>query len=1024
MLRYVFPVLFSFLVSSLACASTVSEDYWDNGQLTPFTSKTNICGDWVREGVSKEPPTPDYPNYTYEKDESVEQDYVIVGECGSISPAIVRFTFKVEGEMWWRVDSKGSLDTCECFNPNGPYDTSYPTRCWSMGGQIYGKAEFDDSVFVVNGQEKNPVCTVGGTVSLKNSNCETLRKAKGQKVTFSNEIYLKVISNSYTKKTGLGTDGDSASWTEYYAVNEDGYVREKIKKENPDEKPTVVGVKFIPGNLLDTLCSDAESPSPGNNASSSCSQCSGSSESQSSSSSASSRARAGASFSSGNAKANVSKTQSESVSARANLTSQGEVEITDRDYSYWFSPSLRTGYEVSDVSYEYANEDKTIISKMSFQVIDDQDKVNKYECSGNWNIYVDEFSKDYNLAWEAVRGAIPQEGTYEIRDGYELKEAGYEYNENGLISKYISYASYIYEPVDPNDPNDVAVAVNTPDGHYIEYTYDDNDSIERVDIVTPEETRSVYLDYGRYGKEGTLLLNGLSFGCDSCGGQWYEYKPKEASLQFTTDYNSSYEDLIASDDYVRYLDPNNYIPEGYLVTEVKNEEGEILEKFEYDSQDRFIAHYLGDCEEVVSRWDYSDNGRRLLRKDYINDIQYRAKEFIYSPGGHMEEERLYHELQNDGCPELLGQYSAIKYCSDSDESNSETSYTIMPEGNRSINEYTYNSYGYVLSQISKIADPNGAEIVTGETYFSQISGQSGGTKQVVNYSVNAYGGITDYKYDNSDFPSLPTQVTEIDPDNGGFGEGSQTVKYSYDKFGRLEDETHLDSNGDEVVTHYVYDRFGNLDYMTEGYGTDKALTTSYEYNGFNELVATHEPTGKITRKFYTESGGLKAEAVYISYTDLYNNEAVSATLYVYEDGYLKYKKVANENSTFTFSGQEDSINWIVEQYNYDEYGRKESVVADYGGDNLTTSYQYNSQSEIIKVTKPGGHYVETIYNGRGLVYQEVSGSVQGGEKHIVTYLYNENGDLVRKYLPNGESEISVYDSYGRFDKTIKIQKPE
>ena len=91
---------------------------------------------------------------------------------------------------------------------------------------------------------------------------------------------------------------------------------------------------------------------------------------------------------------------------------------------------------------------------------------------------------------------------------------------------------------------------------------------------------------------------------------------------------------------------------------------------------------------------------------------------------------------------------------------------------------------------------------------------------------------------------------------------------------------------------------------------------------------------------------------------------------------------------------------------------KTAVVADAGGQDLTTSYEYNNQSEVTKVTGPDGRFVITNRDGRGLVVHTITG-IDSTEKATTSYSYDLDGNLLKKVDPMGVTEIYQYDGFGR-----------
>jgi YD repeat-containing protein len=462
-------------------------------------------------------------------------------------------------------------------------------------------------------------------------------------------------------------------------------------------------------------------------------------------------------------------------------------------------------------------------------------------------------------------------------------------------------------------------------------------------------------------------------------------------------------------------------PSSFKVYEVKDAQSNVLARYTYDNKDRYKEYYLGDREKLVTRWKHTDRDFKwdddqyvmegdnsLLRKDYVDETHYRANLYLYDQSGKMTEERAYCDLQTTEVP--TGLYAATNYTYHKDSNGNITKeITRYPKGNTLKKEYENIDYDGVWKVTKRTYNDS---LVEAQYDYRYVAGD-----YKVSQEINANGGVTDYAYDSNG------DVTrQISPAPGVFGlTGRLTTHYEYDDDRRLTKE--WTESTSQATTFYFYDEFDNLTKQARG-----NLESRYEYNEYNEQTLSYDydtvndETRNIQRTFYSNAGAVIAKA---NYTDETTNAAVSAVIYEYDsNGRMITQRTAKEDTTFTFGGSAGSINWVDEVYQYDAYGRKTAVIADAGGENLTTQYEYNNQSEVVRIIQPDNHYTETVRDGRGLVSQTITGVYNSGNyipKATTSYYYDLNGNLKKKVDPEGVTEIYKYDAMDRMIRSQRVK---
>lgn len=866
------------------------------------------------------------------------------------------------------------------------YSGDFTGMAWDIH---YLKAVFDPNVFRVNGSSISPCWAVANGkihVTLVNDDCETLKKALKAQVTIYHQKEQWAMEYA---SCGLLNDVCPIPMI----------ISELTKEAQIGE---AVKVKFVPGDLLESKCGSPDGPAQqpetekDASVSGSCSSCSG----------GGSGTGGLGSFSVGNASAGIGFGEEGTLSiygapgftydTAGNVT--GALGVPEINAPGAWLRAEHYPYQKSDVAYTTQESGDAITSiHYAFNVLTHGHKTNHYELNltGNWG-------DEYNTPDD------PDSGIKKNKDQVAL-EAFYEASKGKVPLTHVTDPDGITILEFDSSGEDLIQISKDANGTVNGYiVYDmENSTLKRVwsgkdlsqyderSVGTPAGGRWVDVDYNVSSSDGKKYLEDVTYGgCSSCRApRSYEYGG----------------------------------PKGNQITKIKKADGTVLASYTYDAQGRFQSYTNGNgaAEKKVNEWQHSDydpadpntsGDNMLVRRDYVSNTLFRAKVFFADDNGALTKEIHYHQLQDD-TDRLEGPYSVYKYYHINDETEGVGYVTEYPKGNKRVKYYDEND------NVVKVLWEHDALHPEVEYAYQTIT-YDDDTRDLVQYETNSYGGITTYTYEGF---NIKTQ-TEPAPTEGISGSGQQIIGYEYDYLDRVDYEYKKDSTGASVYTKYVYDGDGNIKRIHENctdYDQENPVTglvTTYEYNDYNEQIKTTYPSGKVERKFYSDAGTVIAEAVY---EDDENDSAVSATIYEYEDGKLRYKKTAKMNEPFTFTesivlagGEGVGITWIQETYDYDVYGRKEAVIADSGtgGQSLRTEYEYNNQGEMTRVLQPDKRYKRITRDGRGLVTEETTGILIGSTenpKATTKYFYDLNGNLIRKVDPEGVTEIYQYDAKDR-----------
>lgn len=898
-----------------------------------------------------------------------EQGANVVVACDSVFPAVGKVEYS--GPL-----SDGQI---EHYSRDCP---GCPARTYMLASRIdshYFMASFDPNVFVVNGSRTSPCEFRSGiTVTLLNTNCETLKKAKDSKIKLFHQKHQDVYMHN-----------DSCS--------EDEFISPRKAELTSATSTGSVGVKFI-GQSFSCQCPNADTPNA-------CPFDGG--KGCSSGSCGENGDKSGLAI--GNASANITFDLSETLSVYGSPDismgygsgSYGTPEINAANT--WLR-AAHYPYQATNIVYSpTVSPDGDRITKIaySYQVIVSGTKTYHYsfQLVGSWE---DQASAPYKskeqVALEAflntARGKVRLTHVTTIPGGTTI--LSFQYDSEGNIEKQISYDE-----------------TGFPNG-YIKYDYE-NGTLARIWAGVDENYYA-------------------AFGSQPAGGRWIDVTYAEGSngRAYLSSITYGGCSLCKSPRLVERGGPDDNLP-----TIIKKVDGTVLAAYSYDLNGRHKSYSLGNNALKVNEWEHSDYDpanpgltavdNMTLRRDYVNNKEYRAKVYFADNSGALTKEIHYHQLQDDP-NRLQGPYSVYRYYHQlHDEDGTVNDWkryvTVYPKGNKLYKYYDYNNGEYNGDVIKIQWDQAGGPDMEYQ-YTTQYYGDD--TQRMVQKETNPYGGETVYSYSGFNLLSR----TEAIPGLGvtGATQVRQVTTYEYDSQSRVRYEWKKYSTDTNVCTGFVYDSIGNRkrihENCTYNQGADPTggLVTYYDYNDYNELIKTTYPSGRIERRFYSGSGSLIAEAVYAD--DTYAS-AVSATVYIYNDGKLEIKKTAKEDGPFTFNDAVVAaggagINWVCEAYEYDVYGRRTVVISDAQGLALRTEYQYNNQNEVVLVVKPDQRYVRTVRDGRGLVAEEVTGvRITNGQEVIyfdkatTRHTYDLNGNLIKKVDPEGVTEVYQYDQRDR-----------
>ena len=717
-------------------------------------------------------------------------------------------------------------------------------------------------------------------------------------------------------------------------------------------------------------------------------------------------------FSTGSSDVSVDTTEDGSLGLMASVNHHASDKVEVNMDGVWQRAGERPGWSSSASYSTYTSGGDYICTKISIDVTDSIDNEYHYDITGAWTGATLGAAKA-KAAYE-TEGGVPLKYKY-VADGATTVSYNYDAANNrvtavdpgGSVTKYI-----IYDGVDPTDdprPKPSLIWAGTDTSDY--------------NGGNPTGGRWVNLEVDSNGMV-TKVENG---DCSSCGGERnYEYVAANLNPKFGQDYDPD--------------DPSTYTASHYLVKEIsipQTPNPVVLKSYAYDDKDRITSFRLGSHDGgayvQVNESEYFDalpvhdptsqgykwEGTNIrIQRDYVNGTQYRAKVYFgpdnigstySSDNQRLVKEWEFHDLQADG--DLVGAVSETLYDYEKDANNNVTrSIITLPGGNKVIGLIGGSSDGYRVTKSYRENVAGNKTIVQAEYDYTKPY-----NRYVMSWSNNAAGGTTDYSYTGTN--DLLSQQIDPDPNAIPYGSGRLTTNYNYDSSDRITQE--IVSGNRDVTRKYYYDYAGNLLTQIDGFGSSDVAITVYHYNVYNEVTRVIDPEGNVRDREYSGGGAVTLE---YAYEDSGCTKIVSATKYEFDDnGWLATKKVAYEDQpwepTLSPTHWTDTVDWVDTLYQYDAYGRRTAVIADLGDQNLTTSYEYDNQSDVTKVTRPDGSSATTVRDGRGLVSMAIN--TANGNSSTTNFYYDLNGNLIKKKDPEGVCEYYEYDG---FDRRIRSRR--
>ena len=474
---------------------------------------------------------------------------------------------------------------------------------------------------------------------------------------------------------------------------------------------------------------------------------------------------------------------------------------------------------------------------------------------------------------------------------------------------------------------------------------------------------------------------------------------------------------------------------------VSDAAGNVLAEFAYDSQGRLIERGRGSAAQgnyqLVAEYIYEEGAPDSMEaRFYVDDTYYQVAVRTFSGRNEVTSITEYEELASGGAlPGGTVAVTTFDYHTppkDMDPGDADPLYhSVCNVGGEDVvvsrcvektwpggltSEYTFfDGDCHFLPVESYAADPDlVADPPANQKYkhttkqWSNGAGGAWGIWQTTLECDESHDACADLTYNTGGF------LTRRDEPliNVGVYTGFRAFRTrTYDSKHRIDYETRNDGSGAAITIDYGYDVYDNVNRRTESPGADQ-IEWLFTHDAFGQESLRTDPDGYVTRQVWNCAGLLTGTYTHASGA---SGPVIRQTDYVYVDGRLTEVWVADDDGAFALDAP---ATWVVTTYGYDDYGRVVSKTVTPG--NHVTTYEYDVQDRITRITYPDGIWKDVIRNGRG---QIVETQVGPDPVLVCTYAYDLNGSLISRSCqgcPDCATETTYqYDTYNR--RTAEIR---
>ncbi len=646
---------------------------------------------------------------------------------------------------------------------------------------------------------------------------------------------------------------------------------------------------------------------------------------------------------------------------------------------------------------------------------DNNGKLRQYQIDGDDPIEVNvEFDFENNALTSGVQTPLPSGGMF---------HENYTFNDKGLVTNYSSDTDEIVVNYPSSGVNVLRPTDANLNGVYVEYEYDSDGNITRID----KENGDVVEEF-EYDNDNNLVEY-----IDPEGNiTEFVYDNDENLIEIIDAYNNSI--LFTYDTYGQLLSQTNqdgitinytYENDGAVATMDAPES--ISSTFTYDGVNRLLER---DDNGLISSYQYDDNdnitqminsGGFVTAYDYdendnlteIINANNVATSFTYDDEDRVIEEQFgnlvtQYDYGDEGYLEEITKPSGldIDYEYDNDGRLEETgTITYIDYNDRNLVEDITNDYGTMefdydnLNQLERVTTVHGFDVEYDYTDTSQV-------EELLYPSINGIDVEVDYQYDNKNRIWLITL-------NRNVGSGDTTIaEYEYHD----DDRVRWIDLGNGIRINYEYDDAGRLDFIQhEDLSDNSALYTSHhEFDSRGNITQTYEWFSPIPPGF---NPGNSTNSTNVSYSYDDNNQITFAggVNYDLDDDGNTISEGSEVSYTFDIDDRLASCTDVDNTFNFDYNPYNQRVESVRNGE--TTKYVRDVRLDNILVELDSNNNTKKYYiyssNGMVLARMQPDGDLHyyhGDIRGSTVMMTDELGNITHQYR---------YDDFGKVTRALE-----
>ncbi|WP_411993541.1 DUF6531 domain-containing protein [Agarivorans sp. DSG3-1] len=281
------------------------------------------------------------------------------------------------------------------------------------------------------------------------------------------------------------------------------------------------------------------------------------------------------------------------------------------------------------------------------------------------------------------------------------------------------------------------------------------------------------------------------------------------------------------------------------------------------------------------------------------------------------------------------------------------------------------------------------------------------------HNASAGYDVAKYTYD-----SAGNRTSAID------GEGNKT-EWRYSGKLLLSETVYLNKTTTPSTTRYVYDSEKHLRFVIDAEGR----VTSHHYN----TVGTKHATIQYQQAKYNVTSLPVSTQLSLSQMESWRgaqNKTLTSRTDYYYDGRDQLTETRSYATTTTSGAGTFNSAAIRTKFVYDQHGQLLQSIAVRNGVNTISSYAYDGEGRVTKVTNGNNYSSSTVYSGNTVKVTNAEGKITtsvfdaagklssidtsyGSTHRIARTYYNANGQVAMTQSPTGQRTFYFYDESGR-----------